>query len=111
MKTLSVRQRKYLKGRAHSLKPVVTVGPGGLSPGVVEELARNIAHHELMKIKLPAGGESGTKSDARRGLRRGRRRRRNADRPNRHHVPGRGRHTYPAAGMNGPATPPGPAHP
>ena len=57
MKTLSVRQRKYLKGRAHSLKPVVTVGPGGLSPGVVEELARNIAHHELMKIKLPAGGK------------------------------------------------------
>ena len=58
MKTLSVRQRKYLKGRAHSLKPVVTIGPGGLSPGVVEELARNIAHHELMKIKLPAGGKA-----------------------------------------------------
>ena len=62
MNTLSAQQRKYLKGLAHSLKPVVTIGPGGLSPGVVAELDRNIARHELMKIKLPAGEKAGRRA-------------------------------------------------
>lgn len=62
MNTLSTQQRKYLKGLAHTLKPVVTIGSDGLSPGVVEELSRNIAHHELMKIKLPAGDKAGRES-------------------------------------------------
>jgi RNA-binding protein len=58
MKTLNTRQRKYLKGLAHHLKPVVTIGGKGLTATVVEELETSIAHHELMKIKLPAGSRS-----------------------------------------------------
>ena len=58
MTALNIQQRKYLKGLAHHLKPVVTIGANGLSAAVVEELNLSIAHHELMKIKLPAGDKA-----------------------------------------------------
>ena len=58
MSALNVKQRKYLKGLAHHLKPVVTIGANGLTKAVVEEMDQSIAHHELMKIKLPAGEKS-----------------------------------------------------
>ena len=57
MITLTSRQRKYLKGRAHHLKPVVTIGGKGLTDPVIEELEASIAHHELLKVKLPAGSK------------------------------------------------------
>ena len=55
MDKLTNRQLKYLKGRAHHLKPVVTIGGKGLTDAVVDELETSIAHHELLKVKLPAG--------------------------------------------------------
>ena len=55
MDKLTNRQRKYLKSRAHHLKPVVTIGGMGLTDAVVDEQENSIAHHELLKIKLPAG--------------------------------------------------------
>lgn len=55
MTALNVKQRKHLKGLAHHLKPVVTIGARGLTAAVIEELDQSIAHHELMKVKLPAG--------------------------------------------------------
>ncbi len=58
MNTLTTRQRKYLKGLAHHLKPVVTIGGKGLTDAVVAELEQGVAHHELMKIKLPAGDKA-----------------------------------------------------
>ena len=58
MTTLNIQQRKYLKGLAHHLKPVVTIGANGLSAAVVEEIEQSITHHELMKIKLPAGDKT-----------------------------------------------------
>ena len=51
---LSNKQKKFLKARAHSLKPVVMVGAKGLSPTVYEEIDLGLNHHELIKIKLPA---------------------------------------------------------
>ena len=45
-------QRKHLRKLAHGLKPVVSVGEGGLSPAVGKALADALAHHELVKVKL-----------------------------------------------------------
>ena len=45
-------QRKHLRKLAHGLKPVVSVGDGGLSPAVGRALDDALAHHELVKVKL-----------------------------------------------------------
>ncbi|MBX2867709.1 MAG: ribosome assembly RNA-binding protein YhbY [Acidiferrobacterales bacterium] len=55
MTALTLKQKKHLKGLAHNLKPVVTVGQKGLQTTVLDEIDRALAHHELIKIKLPAG--------------------------------------------------------
>ena len=51
---LSNPQTRYLKGLAHSLKPIVTVGMKGLSDSVHDETDNALSRHELIKIKLPA---------------------------------------------------------
>jgi RNA-binding protein len=56
---LTNHQKNYLKGLAHSKKPVVTIGNKGLSASVIEELRLAMEHHELIKIKLPADGKTG----------------------------------------------------
>jgi len=55
---LSIQQRKYLKGLAHDRKPLVTIGQNGLTEAVIAELEQTLAHHELIKIKLPAGDKA-----------------------------------------------------
>ena len=51
---LSKKQLQHLKGLAHSLKPVVLLGANGLTEGVVSEIDNALAHHELIKVKVPA---------------------------------------------------------
>ncbi|MFT5924045.1 MAG: RNA-binding protein [Paraglaciecola sp.] len=51
--TLSNKQKQYLKGLAHSLKPVVQLGNNGLTEGVLAEIDGAIKHHELIKVKIP----------------------------------------------------------
>ncbi|WP_339721566.1 ribosome assembly RNA-binding protein YhbY [uncultured Paraglaciecola sp.] len=51
--TLSNKQKQYLKGLAHSLKPVVQLGNNGLTEGVLAEIDGAINHHELIKVKIP----------------------------------------------------------
>ena len=51
---LNERQVRFLRARAHSLKPVVTVGGAGLSEGLLRELDLSLAHHELIKVKVAA---------------------------------------------------------
>lgn len=48
-------QIKYLKGMAHALNPVVTVGQQGLKATVLEEIDKALEHHQLIKIKLALG--------------------------------------------------------
>ena len=55
---LSNQQRKFLKGLAHNRKPVLTVGQNGLTDALMKELQETLLHHELVKIKLPAGDKS-----------------------------------------------------
>ncbi len=52
---LTEEQKKRLRGLGHKLKPVVMVGSGGLSPSLLEEFDRSLAHHELMKVKVSVG--------------------------------------------------------
>jgi len=52
MLTLTVLQRKNLKARAHPLKPTVMIGNAGLTPTVLEEIARALKSHELIKIRV-----------------------------------------------------------
>jgi len=53
--TLSEAQKKYLRGRGHSLKPVITVGDAGLSASLMAEYESTIAHHELIKVRVRVG--------------------------------------------------------
>ena len=52
---LTDSQKRHLKKLGHSLKPVVTVGQGGLTEGVSNELEIALAHHELLKVKVNVG--------------------------------------------------------
>ncbi len=52
MLSLTVEQRQALKARAHALNPVVMIGNAGLSAAVLEEIARALKSHELIKIRI-----------------------------------------------------------
>ena len=52
MRELSVEQRKFLKGLAHTLKPVVMIGAQGLSEAVIKETGHALAAHELIKVRV-----------------------------------------------------------
>lgn len=49
---LTPKQRQYLKGEAHHLKPVVHIGKAGVTPALVSELDIMLDSLELVKIKL-----------------------------------------------------------
>jgi RNA-binding protein len=44
-------QRKWLRGQAHDLRPVVQLGRQGLSAGVLREIDAALEIHELIKIQ------------------------------------------------------------
>ncbi len=49
---LNTQLRKRLRAIAHHLDPVVSIGDGGISPGVIEETNRALRDHELIKAKV-----------------------------------------------------------
>ncbi|RKS84493.1 RNA-binding protein [Orbus hercynius] len=51
---LSNKQKQYLKGEAHHLKPVVMIGSNGLTEGVLAEIDNALNFHELIKVKVSA---------------------------------------------------------
>ena len=50
--SLSKNQIKFLRSKAHDLKPVVMLGQKGLTEAVLNELEIALDHHELIKIKV-----------------------------------------------------------
>lgn len=54
-KKAKLQDIKALRGIGHHLSPVVTIGGNGVTPSVIEEVARALTDHELIKIKIPAG--------------------------------------------------------
>ncbi|MEE8526291.1 MAG: YhbY family RNA-binding protein [Thermoanaerobaculia bacterium] len=52
---LTSSQRKYLRGLAHHLDPVLRVGKGGLTDAFVGNLEEALESHELVKIRFADG--------------------------------------------------------
>ena len=48
-------QRKFLRGLAHDLKPLVQVGKEGVSATVLAAIDRALMAHELIKVQIMAG--------------------------------------------------------
>ncbi|MBP5402058.1 MAG: ribosome assembly RNA-binding protein YhbY [Treponema sp.] len=44
--------RKDLSARAHNLHPVVIIGQGGLTDGVIGKISESLKAHELIKVKF-----------------------------------------------------------
>ena len=49
---LNGKQKRFLRGLGHGLKPVITVGKGEVNEALVKETAEAIACHELIKVKI-----------------------------------------------------------
>ena len=52
MSKLTGSQRKFLRGKAHALKPVVMIGQKGFSETVAQAVEQALDDHELIKIKF-----------------------------------------------------------
>ena len=52
---LTEKQKKHLRRLAHPMSPVVMLGNAGLTDGVVNELDRALADHELVKVTARLG--------------------------------------------------------
>jgi len=52
---LSNPQKRYLRGLAHSLKPVILVGAKGITDSLAAEASLAIERHELIKVHVAAG--------------------------------------------------------
>jgi len=46
------KQKRFLKGQLHTLKPVVMIGNSGLTPAVLVEIENALSHHELIKVRV-----------------------------------------------------------
>jgi RNA-binding protein len=52
MNELTSTQRKFLRGVAHHLDPVVLIGKHGLTEALVKSAAEALEAHELIKVKF-----------------------------------------------------------
>jgi RNA-binding protein len=55
MSSLTEKQKHYLRGLGHKLKPVVIIGAQGYTAAVRNELDLSLARHELLKVRVSAG--------------------------------------------------------
>jgi RNA-binding protein len=44
--------RRTLRGHGHALKPLVQIGKGGVTKGVLAQLAQALFDHELVKVRI-----------------------------------------------------------
>ena len=49
---LSETHKKFLRGKGHLLKPIITISSQGLSQPLLDEFNGTITHHELIKIRV-----------------------------------------------------------
>ena len=64
MAELTGAQRKYLRGMAHYLKPVVQMGKNGLTDTVVESIDKALSDHELIKVRIAVSPDGGKREVA-----------------------------------------------
>lgn len=53
--TLTPSQKKFLRGIAHGLNPIIIIGSQGVTDNLMAELEKSLHHHELLKVKMAAG--------------------------------------------------------
>jgi RNA-binding protein len=49
---LSEKQLRFLRGRAHGLKPIIQIGQKAINAGVIAETRRALDDHELIKLRV-----------------------------------------------------------
>jgi len=49
---LTAKQKQYLRGLAHPLKPLVQIGVKGLQDGLVQQMIEQLLAHELIKVRF-----------------------------------------------------------
>jgi RNA-binding protein len=54
MMPLTEKQLRFLRGRAHVLKPVILIGQKALTASVIAETRRALEDHELIKLRIQA---------------------------------------------------------
>jgi RNA-binding protein len=54
---LTGKQRRFLRGKAHDLRPVVHTGKEGVSAAVIAAVDAALFDHELIKVKIGDGSE------------------------------------------------------
>ncbi len=52
MEKLKGSQKKYLRGLAHSLKPLIIIGHEGVTPALIKFMIKTLDDHELVKVKF-----------------------------------------------------------
>ena len=62
---ISEKQKRFLRGRAHHLKPVVLTGNAGLTEAVMQEIDNALAYHELIKVRFAGADRSDMQDMAR----------------------------------------------
>jgi RNA-binding protein len=50
--SLAENQLRFLRGKAHPLKPLILIGQHGLTDAVCAETDRTLADHELIKVRV-----------------------------------------------------------
>ena len=59
--SLTGKQRRYLRGLAHHLDPVLMVGQSGVSGPVIEKTLFELNNHELIKVRVLEAAPAGAK--------------------------------------------------
>ncbi len=54
METLSSKQKKYLKSKAHPLKAVIQIGKSGVTTQSIHSIETALNSHEMVKVKFIA---------------------------------------------------------
>jgi RNA-binding protein len=49
---LTGKQKRFLRGRGHALKPVVQIGKQGLAAPLLREIEECLQAHELIKVRV-----------------------------------------------------------
>lgn len=57
MDKLTSAQRKWLRGMAHPLQPIVRLGKQGLTDAVIRQIDEALDAHELIKVQIPVPRE------------------------------------------------------
>ncbi len=56
-------QKRYLRGLAHQLKPVVIIGRNSLTDGTIKSISETLDVHELIKVRIAAAEDREMKKD------------------------------------------------